>query len=73
MSVRAVRLDFVWFVIKKVGGVVPMGTDVYFPAEDPSAPVRPDTVTHGHSDTVAFQVVNVYMRVLLWRCMVIGC
>lgn len=45
---------------QKAGGVVPTGTDAFFPAEVPSAPVHPDTVTHGHGDTVAGHVVSVY-------------
>ena len=45
---------------QKAGGVVPTGTDAFFPAEVPSAPVHHDTVTHGHSDTVAIQVASVY-------------
>lgn len=45
---------------QKAGGVVPTGTDAFFPAEVPSAPVHPDTVTYGHGDTVAVHVANVY-------------
>lgn len=45
---------------QKAGGVVPAGTDAFFPAEVPSAPVHPDTVTHGHGDTVAVHVASVY-------------
>ena len=45
---------------QKAGGVVPTGTDAFFPAEVPSAPVHPDTVTHGHGDTVAVHVASVY-------------
>lgn len=45
---------------QKAGGVVPAGTDAFFPAEVPSAPVHPDTVTHGHGDTVAGHVASVY-------------
>ena len=45
---------------QKAGGVVPTGTDAFFPAEVPSAPVHPDTVTHGHGDTVAGHVASVY-------------
>lgn len=45
---------------QKAGGVVPTGTDAFFPAEVPSAPVHPDTVTHEHGDTVAIRVASVY-------------
>ena len=45
---------------QKAGGVVPTGTDAFFPAEVPLAPVHPDTVTHGHGDTVAVHVASVY-------------
>ena len=45
---------------QKAGGVVPTGTDAFFPAEVPSAPVHHDTMTHGHGNTVTAFVVSVY-------------
>ena len=56
---------------QKAGGVVPTGTDAFFPAEVPSAPVHPDTVTHGHGDTVAGHVASVYACLVVAEAMAI--
>ena len=59
-SVRAVRSDFVWLVIKTRAASYLWVRMHFSPAEVPSAPVHPDTVTHGHGDTVAGHVASVY-------------
>ena len=46
---------------QNAGGIVPMGKDAFSPAEVPSAPRHPDTVTHEHGNTVTALVVSMYV------------
>lgn len=50
---------------QKASGVVPTGTDAFFPAEVPSAPGYSDTVTHGHGDIVAVYGASVYASLVV--------
>lgn len=60
-SVRAVRLDFVWLVIKTRAASYLRVRMHFFPAEVPSAPRHPDSVTHEHGNTVTALVVSMYV------------
>lgn len=60
-SVRAVRSDFVWLVIKtRAASYLWVGMH-FSPAEVPSAPRHPHTVTHEHGNTVTALVVSMYV------------
>lgn len=60
-SVRAVRSDFVWLVIKTRAASYLWVRMHFSPAEVPSAPRHPDTVTHEHGNTVTALVVSMYV------------
>ena len=60
-SVRAVRLDFVWLVIKTRAASYLWVRMHFSPAEVPSAPRHPDSVTHEHGNTVTALVVSMYV------------
>ena len=58
-SVRAVRLDFVWLAIKKRAASC-LRVQMHFSGRSAINPRPPNTVTHGHGDTVALHVACVY-------------
>lgn len=60
-SVRAVRLDFVWLVIKTRAASYLWVRMHFSPAEVPSAPRHLDSVTHEHGNTVTALVVSMYV------------
>lgn len=60
-SVRAVRSDFVWLVIKTRAASYLWVRMHFSPAEVPSAPRHPHTVTHEHGNTVTALVVSMYV------------
>lgn len=59
-SVRAVRSDFVWLVVQKRAASYLRVQMHFFRQKCHQHPSTPDTVTHGHGDTVAVCVASVY-------------